>query len=160
MAQVQTSIPQVGDQAPDFTLKDTDLNEVSLHDFHGKRVILVFFPAAFTGTCTAELCSFRDSMAQLNRANAQVLGISVDLPFSLKQFRSAQGLQFPLLSDYDHVAITAYGVTFANFHNYRSDVARRSVFVIDPEGTITWRWLSDNPGQEPNYQQVLEAVGG
>ncbi|GAC1321822.1 MAG: peroxiredoxin [Chloroflexota bacterium] len=158
MTQPHAAIPRPGDPAPDFTLQNTDLEKVSLRDSRGRPVVLVFFPAAFTGTCTAELCAFRDSMGRLNQAHAQVFGISTDLPFSLKQFKQTQGLQFPLLSDYDHEAINAYGVTFTNFHEYRTDVARRSVFVIDPDGEIVWEWLSDHPGQEPDYDQVLAAI--
>src|SRR5437588_10852420 len=105
MAQVQTQTPDVGDTAPDFTLLDSNRNAVSLGDFKGKTVILLFFPAAFSGVCTKELCTFRDSMSRLNEANAQVLGISVDLPWALKEFKKSQGLEFPLLSDFDRQVI-------------------------------------------------------
>jgi peroxiredoxin len=158
MAQVQTETPRVGGKAPDFTLLDTDRQSVSLSDFQGKTVILVFFPAAFSSVCTAELCTFRDSMAQLNQASAVVLGISVDLPWSLKEFKKAQGLEFPLLSDYDRTVIERYGVADRNFNGFTSGVARRSVFVIDHSGTIRWEWLADKPSEQPDYGAVLRAT--
>jgi len=156
--QTQLATPRAGEPAPDFELNNTEMEMVRLKDYAGKPVILVFFPAAFSGICTAELCQFRDNMAQLNNAGAQVLGISVDLPYSLKQFAEAQGLQFPLLSDFDGEVIAQYGVGFSDFHGFRRPVARRSVFVIDGSGTVTYTWLSDNPGQEPPYDEVLAAV--
>jgi len=158
MAQVQTPIPQTGEQAPDFTLPDTDRQPVSLRDFRGKTAILAFFPAAFSSVCTSELCTFRDSLTQLNRANAQVLGISVDLPYSLKRFKEAEGLNFPLLSDFDRRVIRDYGVVDEHFSGFTSGVARRSVFVIHPSGKIVWEWLADVPSQQPDYDQVTEAV--
>lgn len=158
MTQLETGVPRVGEPAPDFTLQDTEGNKVSLRDFRGRPVILVFFPAAFTGVCTAELCAFRDNMAYLNQADAQVLAISVDLPASLQQFKQVHHLQYPLLSDFDHEAIDSYDLGFSNFKGFRTHVARRSVFVIDPDGVITWEWLSDHPGQEPDYSEVLEAL--
>jgi len=158
MAQTQTTSPQVGDQAPSFTLKSSDLNDVSLSDFTGQTVVLAFFPAAFTSVCTAEMCSFRDQLVQLNGANAQVLGISVDLPMSLARFKEAEQLNFPVLSDFDRVVIHDYGVEFSNFQGYRSPVAQRAVFVIDPAGSIGWEWIADHPGQSPDYTKVMEAV--
>jgi peroxiredoxin len=159
MAQVQTRTPQVGEKAPDFTLLDSEKQPVSLRDFQGRTVVLAFFPAAFSSTCTKELCTFRDSLARLNKANAQVLGISVDLPFALREFKKAQTLNFPLLSDYDRKAINDYGVVDNDFSGFVSGVARRAVFVIDPSGTIVWEWLADTPGMQPDYDQVLEAAG-
>jgi peroxiredoxin len=159
MAQVQSKTPQVGDQAPNLVLNDTTMQPVSLEQFRGTRVVLVFYPAAFSGVCTKELCAFRDHMADLNSADAQVIAVSVDLPYTLKEFKKAQQLDFPVLSDFDHVAIEAYGVVDSDFNGYTSGVARRSVFVIDPSGTITWEWLADSPGQQPDYSEVLEHVG-
>jgi peroxiredoxin len=158
MATVQAKTPQVGEQAPDFTLTDTDMQPVSLHDFHGKTVILAFFPAAFSSGCTKEMCTFRDSLTQLNQANAQVLGISVDLPYSLKRFKETESINFPLLSDFDHRAIQAYGVVDNNFRGFTSGLAKRSVFVIDPSGTISWEWAANSPGEQPDYSQVLDAA--
>ncbi len=158
MAQTQAASPRVGQQAPAFTLKSSDLKDISLSDFTGQTVVLAFFPAAFTSVCTAELCSFRDQLTQLNSANARVLGISVDLPMSLARFKEAEQLNFPILSDFDRVVIHDYGVEFSNFQGYRSPVAQRAVFVIDPTGKIAWEWIADHPGQSPDYEQVMEAV--
>ena len=158
MAQVQTKTPQVGEKALDFTLPDSERKPVSLHDFQGQTVLLAFYPAAFSSTCTKELCSFRDSLARLNKANAQVLGISVDLPFALREFKKAQNLNFPLLSDFYHTVINDYGVVDNDFNGFVSGVARRAVFVIDPSGTISWEWLADTPGMQPDYNQVIEAA--
>ena len=158
MAQVQTRTPQVGEQAPDFTLPDTDRKLVSLHDLRGKTIVLAFFPAAFSSVCTAELCTFRDSLAQLNRVNGQVVGISVDLPYSLQRFKEAERLEFPLLSDFDRTVIREYGVVDDNFGGFTSGVARRAVFVIDREGKVAWEWVADKPSQQPDYGEVLRVT--
>lgn len=158
MVETRTHVPQVGEQAPDFSLKDTNMQPLSLHDFQGQPVILAFFPAAFSSTCTKELCTFRDSLARLNRANAQVLGVSVDLPYALKQFQEAQNLNFPLLSDFDHIAISDYGIIDNNFKGYVTGVARRAVFVVDSSGAIAWEWVADDPSEQPSYDEVIEAA--
>ncbi|MBV9280817.1 MAG: peroxiredoxin [Chloroflexi bacterium] len=160
MVDTRIHTPQVGEQAPDFTLNDTERQPISLHDYRGQTVVLVFFPAAFSSVCTKEVCAFRDSLAQLNRSNVQVLGISVDLPYSLREFRRAQNLNFPLLSDFDRVAISDYGVVDNSFNGYVTGVARRSVFVVDPNGAVAWEWLADSPGQQPDYTEVLRVAEG
>jgi peroxiredoxin len=159
MAQVVTAPPRIDDRAPDFTLKDSELKPVRLGDYRGKTVILAFFPAAFSGVCTRELCSFRDHVADLNRLNVQVLGISVDLPYSLRQFKQSQKLSFPLLSDFDRQVISAYGIVDRNFNGYTSGVAQRAVFIINGEGTISWAWISEHQGQQPDYAEVLDHIG-
>src|SRR5580658_8779485 len=106
-----TSI-QVGQQAPDFTLYDSDKQKVTLSDYKGKNVLLLFFPQAFTGTCTKELCSTRDNIALYNAVNAQVLGISVDSVFTLAKYKEDQNLNFPLLSDFNKTVSTAYGAIY------------------------------------------------
>lgn len=158
MAQTDFAPPPVGESAPDFTLKDTQMQPVSLADFRGRRVVLLFFPAAFSGVCTKEMCTFRDSMAELNNLDAQVLGISVDLPYALSEFRKANGLEFPLLSDFDRRAVEAYGVVDRAFAGFSSGVAMRSVFVIDANGLIAWEWIAENQGQAPDYDAVRAAV--
>ncbi len=159
MVQMQHTPPRVGESAPDFTLKDSDMNPVSLRDFRGKRVILAFYPAAFSGTCTSELCTLRDQLADLNEANTHVLAISVDLPYSLRHFKQEQRITFPLLSDFDKQVIGAYGIVDSNFNGFSSGVARRSVFVVDPDGNISWAWVSDHQGQHPEYGEILQRVG-
>lgn len=152
-------MPQIGDQAPDFTLPNHKREKVSLADLRGKTVVLAFFPAAFTGVCEKEMCSFRDSLAALNDLNATVLGVSVDAPFSNAAFAERNSLNFPLLSDYNREAVRAYGIAhddFAGMPGYTA--AKRSVFVIDANGTIQYAWTGPNPGVEPDYDAVKQAV--
>jgi len=125
-----------GDKAPDFTLRDTDTNEVSLSDYAGKNVIVLFFPLAFTGVCTAELCSVRDDIATYNNMNASVLAISVDSPFTLGKFKEEQKLNFPLLSDFNKTVSRAYGSLYEDFVLDLKGVSKRSAFVIDKKGII------------------------
>jgi glutaredoxin-dependent peroxiredoxin len=158
MVHVQTRPPQVGEAAPEFTLQNTEFQPVSLHDFRGRKAVVAFFPAAFSGTCTAEMCTLRDSMAQLNRADAQVLGISVDLPYALRQYKKENALDFPLLSDFDHEVIRLYGVVDEAFKSFGSGVAQRSVFVVDQVGSIAWEWVSQRQAEQPDYQEILRAV--
>lgn len=149
----------VGQKAPNFTLVDSFRKPVSLSDFSGKKVVLVFYPGAFTGVCEKEMCSFRDSLADFNTMNAQVIGISVDSPFSNKAFADKNNLTFPLLSDYTRYVSAQYcGLinNFAGLIGYTG--ANRSVFVIDTTGTITYTWISENPGVEPPYDEVKKAV--
>jgi peroxiredoxin len=154
----QIRTPEIGETAPDFTLLDTDRQPVSLREIRGSTVILVFFPAAFSSTCTKELCTFRDTAERLNESQAQVLGISVDLPWALREYRKANGFMYPLLSDFDRRVIQAYGIVDRTFQGFTSGVAQRSVFVIDPGGTITWEWVSEAQVEQPDYDQVLQAA--
>jgi peroxiredoxin len=150
---------QPGDKAPDFTLPNHKRERVALADLRGKTVVLAFFPAAFTGVCEKELCSFRDSLAALNDLNATVLGVSVDAPFSNAAFAERNQLNFALLSDYNREAVRAYGVAhddFAGLPGYTA--AKRSVFVIDAGGSIHYAWIAPNPGVEPSYDEVQKAV--
>jgi peroxiredoxin len=152
-------MPQIGDKAPDFNLPNHKRERVSLESLRGKTVVLAFFPAAFTGVCEKEMCSFRDSLAALNDLNATVLGVSVDAPFSNAAFAERNQLNFPLLSDYNREAVRAYGVAhddFAGLPGYTA--AKRSVFVIDPHGALQYTWVGPNPGVEPNYEEVKQAV--
>ena len=149
-----------GDQAPDFNLRSTDGEMVSLSDQRGSNVVLAFFPAAFTGVCQTEMCTFRDSMSAFNGMNAKVFGISVDLPFSQAEFSSQNELSFPLLSDFGGATVDAYGVGLANLAGIEGyNVAQRSVFVIDADGKVQWSWVSDSPLNEPSYDDVKAAVG-
>jgi peroxiredoxin len=148
----------VGSNAPDFTLMNQDRQPVSLHDQRGKPVVLAFFPAAFSSVCTKELCTFRDSMAQLNRTNAQVLGISVDTFFALKAFQDQQKLNFQLLSDFNKQTIRDYGVFNDDMIGLKG-IAKRAVFVIDRDGIVRYREVLDDARNEPDYQKVLQAVG-
>ena len=152
-------IPKLGDVAPDFTLPDVDKNLRSLKEFRGKKTVLAFFPGAFTGVCTKEMCTFQESLSKLNGMNAQVVAVSVDSPFSNKEFATKNKLQFPVLSDYKEEVIKKYDlvhVGLGGLEGYTS--ARRSVFVLDKAGVIRFEWLSEAPGNEPNYDEVSKAV--
>ncbi|MFC7343015.1 thioredoxin-dependent thiol peroxidase [Saccharopolyspora griseoalba] len=126
-----------GDQAPKFSLPDADGNTVSLEDYRGRSVVVYFYPAAATPGCTKEACDFRDSLAVLNDAGFDVLGISPDKPAKLAKFRDDQGLTFPLLSDEDRAVMTEWGA-FGEKKNYGKIVQGviRSTFVVDQEGKI------------------------
>jgi glutaredoxin-dependent peroxiredoxin len=150
---------QVGQAAPAFTLKDTDLKDRSLSEFKGKKVILAFYPAAFTGVCTKEMCTFRDSLGQLAGADAQVLGISTDTPFANKAFAKENGITFPLLSDVNRDTIKAYDVVFPDLAGVKGlTVAKRAVFVIDGGGVVRYTWAAPEPKVEPNYAEVVAAA--
>ena len=148
-------MPSVGDIAPDFTLTAHDKSSVTLSDLRGRRAILAFYPAAFTGVCTKEMCTFSDGMAGLSSSGTSVLGISVDSPFSNAAFAEANGIGFPLLSDVHRVTVDAYGVALADFVIPGYTVAQRSVFVVESDGSIGYAWVADNPGMEPDYDAVM-----
>jgi len=149
----------VGKKAPDFTLVDTERKSRSLAEFKGKKLILAFYPAAFTGVCTKEMCTLRDSLGELGNLGAAVVGVSVDTPFANKAFADQHKIPFPLLSDYARQAIAAYGVQFPNLAGLTGyTAAKRSVFVLDREGVIRYMWVSDDPTKEPNYDEVKKAV--
>ncbi|MGC8635662.1 MAG: peroxiredoxin [Thermoprotei archaeon] len=150
---------KVGDKAQDFSLPNQDLKTISLSQFSGRTVVLAFFPGAFTSVCTKEMCTFRDSMAKFNKLNAIVLGISVDPPFSLAAFKKYNGLNFDLLSDFDKKVSSVYGGLHHDFAGVKGLVAaKRSVFVIAPDGTIAYSWVSEDPGKEPDYSQIESVV--
>jgi glutaredoxin-dependent peroxiredoxin len=149
----------VGQKAPDFTLVDTGKKSTTLSEFLGKKVVLVFYPGAFTGVCEKELCTFRDALADFNSLNAQVLGISVDTPFSNKAFADKNGVTFPLLSDYSRYVSAQYAGLVNNFAGLIGlTAANRSVFVVNEKGIVTYAWISENPGVEPPYDEVKKAV--
>ena len=145
----------VGDTAPDFELMANDKTMVRLSDSIGNRVILAFFPAAFTGVCSKEMCTFTDAMTGLGATEASVLGISVDAPFSNAAFAEANDISFPLLSDVHRSAVSAYGIALDDFVIQGYTVAQRAVFVVEADGSIGFAWVADNPGQEPDYEAVL-----
>jgi peroxiredoxin len=152
---------EVGDTAPDFTvpLADGDLGSFTLSDHLADApLVLAFFPAAFTSTCTSEMCEFRDRMANFEEVDASVYGISIDTPFTLNEFRHQNDLNFALLSDANRDVVRAYDVSMDFADLGVREVAKRSVFVVDAEGTVTYRWVSDDPGAEPDYQEVARAA--
>ena len=147
----------VGSKAPDFTLTDQDRQAVKLSEQQGRPVVLAFFPAAFSGVCTKELCTFRDSMARLNSAKAQVYGISVDTFFTLKAFQDAQGYNFPLLSDFNKQAIKEFGVFNEDMIGLKG-IAKRAVFVLDKDGIVRHKEVLDDARNEPNYDKVFATL--
>ena len=145
---------QVGQQAPSLTLPDTYRNQVSIADFSCKNVVLLFFPMAFTGVCTTELCNVRDNIALYNNANAQVLGISVDSPFTLAKFKEEQKLNFPLLSDFNKEVSAAYGAFYDVFIGWMKGVSKRSAFVIDGAGVVRYAEVLESAGDLPNFEAI------
>lgn len=148
---------EVGSKAPEFTLTNQDRQPVSLSAAHGKTVVLAFFPAAFTSVCQKELCHFRDELGSLNALNATVYGISVDTPFTLKEFGKQNSLNFDLLSDFNKDAIAKYDVVNPDMGGLHG-ISKRAVFVIDKGGVVRYREVTPTPGHEPDYAQVHEAV--
>lgn len=151
---------EVGQKAPSFKLYDSDKKQVSLDDYRGKNVVLLFFPAAFTGVCTKELCQARDEMSFYNDVNAEVLGISVDLPFALGQFKELNNYNFSLLTDFNKEASTAYNVLCAEWILGLKGVSKRSAFVIDKDGIIRHKEVLENAGEYPDFEAVKNVLSG
>lgn len=152
---------EVGQVAPDFTLWNQDKQQVTLSALKGKNVLLAFFPLAFTGTCTKELCSLRDTIKTYEDLNAEVYGISVDSIFSLGKFRAEQNLNFPLLSDFNKEASKAFDCLYDTFVVDMKGVSKRSAFVIDKEGIVRYAEVLETPTDIPNFdaiKQCLEAI--
>ncbi len=144
----------VGDKAPSFTLFSEAKEAINLSDYHGQPVVLLFFPLAFTGVCTAELCSMRDELTEYNDLNAQVLAISVDSAFTLAKFKEAEGFNFPLLSDFNKEVSRLYGTLYEEFALGMRGVSKRSAFVIDGEGVIRYAEVLESAGDLPNFVEV------
>ncbi len=149
---------QVGDFAPDFKLYSSEKQEVSLSDFKGKNVVILFFPLAFTGVCTTELCSVRDDISHYSGVNAEVLGISVDSLFTLEKFKAEQKLPFTLLSDFNKETSKVYGAFYEDFVLGMKGVSKRSAFVVDTEGKIAYAEVLEDAGQVPNFDNVKAAL--
>ena len=145
----------LGDSAPSFTLTATDKSKVSLSDFTGQRVVLAFYPAAFTGVCTTELCTFSNRLSSLNDVGAVVLGVSVDSPFANGAFAKENGIEFTLLSDVHRTMIADYGVTFENFVIDGYTVANRAVVIVEADGTVGYIWTCESLGEEPDYDAII-----
>ncbi|MBE9602475.1 redoxin domain-containing protein [Pedobacter sp. MC2016-24] len=148
---------QVGDKAPDFKLFSSDLKEVSLSDYDGKKLVVHFFPMAFTGVCTTQLCTMRDSFGFYEGMNAGVVGISVDSPFTLAKFKEEQSYQFPLLSDFNKETSTAYGALYEEFAFNLKGVSKRAAFVIEDE-KIIYAEVLENAGDLPDFDAIRKAV--
>lgn len=148
---------QVGEKAPNITLFNTEKTEVAIHDTPGNKLLL-FFPLAFTSTCTAELCSVRDDIAQYNELNATVYGISIDSLFTLARYQEEQQLNFHLLSDFNKDASRAFGVLDEKFAFNMQGVSKRSAFVIDKEGIVRYSEICPTPGDLPDFKKINEAL--
>ncbi len=152
----------IGQVAPDFSLFDSEKNKVTLSELKGKNVVILFFPLAFTGVCTTELCSVRDNIASYNDTNAQVLGISVDSLFVLDKFKQEQNLNFSLLSDFNKDAAKAFEVLYDTFPAFEMQgVSKRAAFVINKEGIIKYTEVCASPGDLPDFaaiQTTLQSI--
>ncbi|MEL6969431.1 MAG: redoxin domain-containing protein [Bacteroidota bacterium] len=149
---------KVGDKAPVFTLTSSELKPVSLGDYSGKNVVLLFFPMAFTSVCTAELCSMRDDIATYNGLDTDILAVSVDSPFTLDRFKKDQSLNFPVLSDFNKDVSRNYGSLYEEFVFGMRGVSKRSAFVIDKEGTVQYAEVLENAGDVPNFASIRETL--
>ena len=150
-----------GDDAPDFTapLANGDIESFTLsEELDDAPLVLAFFPGAFTSVCTSEMCTFCDELSAFEDIGASVYGISVDSPFTLNEFRDQNDLNFGLLSDIDKEVIDAYDVSMDFADLGVRGVAKRAVFVVDGDGEVSSRWVSDDPGVEPDYDEVAAAA--
>ena len=152
---------EIGSEAPDFSLYSSEKEKISLSDFKGKNVVLLFFPLAFTSVCTKELCNVRDNIGIYNNSKASVFAISVDSPQTLARFKEDQHLNFPLLSDFNKIVSEAYGCLYETFAMDMKGVSKRSAFVIDGDMVVKYAEVLENAGEEPDYKAVektLEAL--
>ncbi len=151
---------QQGQMAPDFSLFNTEKIKVSLADYKGKNLVILFFPLAFTGVCTTELCTVRDNLNVYTSLNADVVGISVDSLFSLGKFKEEQQYNFPLLSDFNKETSQAYGTFYDEFVLDMKGVARRAAFVVDKDGMVQYAEVLESAGDLPNFDAIKEALSG
>jgi peroxiredoxin len=149
---------QTGQKASDFTLFDSNKNPISLHDFTGKKVVLLFYPLAFTSVCTKELCYVRDNMSLFNNVDAQVLGISVDSLYTLAKFKEEQGYHFPLLSDFNKEVSRSYNALYDDFSYNMKGVSKRASFVIDRQGNIQYAQILEKAGDFPDFEAIQSTL--
>ncbi|KAA2240481.1 redoxin domain-containing protein [Chitinophaga agrisoli] len=150
----------VGTKAPEFALFNTEKQKVSLGDYQGKNLVILFFPMAFTSTCTAELCSIRDSISVYNDLNTDVVGISVDSPFTLGKFKAEQQLNFPLLSDFNKEASQAYGAFYDTFVLELKGVSKRAAFVADKDGNLRYAEVLEKASDLPDFEAIKQTLAG
>ena len=147
----------VGDSAPNFELPDTELKMRTLEEFKGKKIVLSFFVAASSPVCETELCTFRDSWGEISNLGAQVIAISNDGPFANKAFAEKNNLKFPVLADYTSKTIRDYDVLMPDLLHIKDyNAAKRSVFVIKEDGKVGYKWVSEDPLKEPNYEEIKQ----
>lgn len=149
----------VGQAAPDFTLHETPQQQRSLSDYRGKKVVIAFFPGAFTGVCTTEMCALRDRIDQFSDMNAEIIGITVDPPFAQAAWKAANEVHYTFLSDYNREVVNAYDVALPGLAGMQGYVAaKRAVTIVDADGIVRYHWVADSPGVEPNYADIRDAV--
>ena len=151
---------EIGQPAPDFLMYDTEKAPLKLSELKGKNVLLLFFPWAFTGTCTKELCATRDDIAFYNNMQAEVLGISVDSPYSLRVFKEQQNLNFKLLSDFNKIVSETYGCIYDRWGLELKGVSKRSAFLIDKEGIIRYTEILENASEIPDFEAIKKVLEG
>jgi peroxiredoxin len=147
-----------GQKAPDFKLFSSELKEISLSDFKGKKVVIHFFPMAFTGVCTTQLCTMRDTFGYYDGLGAEVLAISVDSPFTLAKFKELNNYQFPLLSDFNKEVSKAYGAYYDEFVFNLKGVSKRAAFVLDEDHQIVFAQVLESAGDLPDFDAIREAL--
>ncbi|MDE1768245.1 MAG: redoxin domain-containing protein [Candidatus Micrarchaeota archaeon] len=156
---------EIGEQIPKVKVIDTEMKQIDISKATsgkaaaGKATVIAFFPGAFTGVCTKEMCTFRDDLTKLLYLNANLYAISVDGPFSNKAFKDHNNLSFPILSDYKKKAIKKFGIVLKDFAHLKGyTAAKRSIFVTDASGIVRYKWVSDDPSVEPNYAEIRGAL--
>lgn len=149
---------ETGSTAPDFTLYDTTRQKVTLSDFRGKNILLLFFPQAFTSTCTKELCSVRDSINRYNSVNAQVIGISVDSVYTLKKYKDDEQYNFPLLSDFNKEVSSLYNCLYYEWNMEMKGVSKRAAFIIDKNGILRYAEVLENAGDLPDFNAINQLL--
>jgi len=149
----------IGDKAPNFELVDTELKFRKLDEFKGKKVVISFFVAASSPVCEVELCTFRDKLNEISELGAQVIAISNDGPFANKAFAEKNNYNFPVLGDYESKTIRDYDVLLPDLlHVKNYNAAKRSVFILDNDHKIIWKWIVDDPLKEPNYDEIIQVL--
>lgn len=147
-----------GQQAPSFSLYDSDKKKITLSDLKECHVLLLFFPAAFTGTCTKELCSVRDNISVYNNASAKVFGIFVDMVYSLSKYKEEQQLNFSLLSDFNKEVSAAYGCLYDTFSYEMKGVSKRAAFIIDKIGIVRYAEVLEKATDLPNFEAIQKTL--
>ncbi|MGG9961052.1 redoxin domain-containing protein [Ferruginibacter sp. SUN106] len=150
---------EIGQAAPDFSLFDTTKTKVTLSEQKGKNVLLLFFPQAFTGVCTKELCAIRDDIAKYSNVNAEVFGISVDSVFTLGKFKEDQHYNFPLLSDFNKEVSAAYDTIYTDWILEMKGVSKRSAFIVDKQGVIQYAQVLESAGDLPDFEAINNKLG-
>lgn len=149
---------EIGQKAPDFNLFNSELKEESLNQHRGKKLVIHFFPMAFTGVCTTQLCTMRDTFGYYDELGADIVAISVDSPFTLAKFKEDNHYQFSLLSDFNKEVSKAYGAFYDEFVFNLRGVAKRAAFVVNEQGDITYAEVLESAGDLPDFNAIREAV--